>query len=90
MSNETLPLPGIQQTAASMDDVGTPEEFVKIDFERIYAVYLDNLDHKASLFKLLISFVIAPYLVAVAFLSAKALAFEDISDFGELPTSSTS
>jgi thymidylate synthase len=86
MIDETLPLPPVQQTAARMDDAGAAEEIVKIDFEKIYAVYLDNLEHKASLFKLLISFVIAPYIVAAAFLSAKALEFNDISNFANLPT----
>ncbi len=86
MSDDTPPLPRVQQSAASMDVPGTPEEIVKIDFEKIYAVYLDNLQQKASLFKLLISFVIAPYLVAVAFLSAKALQFSAISDLTHLPT----
>ena len=86
MIDDKLPLPGVQQSVASLDQPGTPEEIVKIDFEKIYEVYLDNLDHKASLFKLLISFVIAPYLVAVAFLSAKALGFGSITDFSDLPT----
>jgi hypothetical protein len=86
MSDDTPPLPRVQQTAASMDVPGTPEEILKIDFEKIYAVYLDNLQQKASLFKLLISFVIAPYLVAVAFLSAKALQFGAISNLNNLPT----
>ena len=86
MIDEKLPLPGMQQSAASLDQPGTPEDIVKIDFEKIYDVYLDNLEHKASLFKLLISFVIAPYLVAVAFLSAKALEFGSITDFSDLPT----
>jgi hypothetical protein len=86
MNDESLPLPRTQQTAASMDEAGTSEEIAKIDFEKIYTVYLDNLEHKASLFKVLISFVIAPYLVAVAFLSSKALEFEAISNFSDLPT----
>jgi hypothetical protein len=86
MSDNIPPLPRVQQSAASMDVPGTPEEIVKIDFEKIYAVYLDNLQQKASLFKLLISFVIAPYLVAVAFLSAKALKFGALSDLTDLPT----
>jgi hypothetical protein len=86
MSDDTLPLPPIQQTAAGMDEAGTPEEIVKIDFEKIYAVYLHNLQHKASLFKLLISFVIAPYLVAVAFLTAGAIEFQAMSDLSRLPT----
>jgi hypothetical protein len=86
MSDGTLPLPRVQQGAASMEGAGPAEEIVKIDFERIYAVYLDNLQQKASLFKLLISFVIAPYLVAVAFLSAEALEFAAIADLGDLPT----
>jgi thymidylate synthase len=86
MSRETLPLAGVPENAAgSMESSGLAEEIVKLDFERIYAVYLDNLQQKASLFKVLISFVIAPYLVAVAFLSAKALEFSDISEIRELP-----
>jgi hypothetical protein len=86
MTRGTLPLAGVPENAASsIESSGLAEEIVKIDFERIYAVYLDNLQQKASLFKVLISFVIAPYLVAVAFLSAKALEFADISDIRELP-----
>lgn len=86
MGNVTLTLPRVEPGAASVADTRTADEIVKIDFSQIYAVYLDNLQQKASLFKVLISFVIAPYLVAVAFLSAQALEFGAISDLNELPT----
>lgn len=79
----TAPVPDGTGSAA---DAGAADELVKLDYERIYAVYLDNLQQKASLFKLLISFVITPYLVAVAFLSTKALQFGAIDDLGDLPT----
>lgn len=66
-------------------ETSVSDEFVRADFEKIYDVYLDNLERKASLFKLLITFVIAPYLVAVALLSAEALKFGAIDDLRNLP-----
>ena len=77
--------PRVLPAAATTRGSTAADELIKVDFERIYAVYLDNLQQKASLFKLLISFVIAPYLVSVAFLSAKALTFADISHIDDLP-----
>ena len=88
MSHGTrLPVPDpVQMSVVTADGAGMAEELVKADFQEIYAVYLDNLQQKASLFKLLISFVISPYLVAVALLSTKALEFDAIDHLGDLPT----
>jgi thymidylate synthase len=84
-----MPLPArapVPEGTGSPAAAADADELVKLDFERIYAVYLDNLQQKATLFKLLISFVITPYLVAVAFLSTKALPFSAIDDLSNLPT----
>ena len=60
-------------------------ELIATDFQNIYSVYLHNLNKKSELFKLMIYFIISPYLVALALLSAKAFAPADLVDITNLP-----
>ena len=60
-------------------------DLCKTDFENIYSVYLHNLDKKNIIFKILLSFVTAPYIVIVALLTTKAYTINEFNDLNNLP-----